>query len=58
MSVPASSMAGIKAKASALQLDGLADFGGNYEAHQGIALSLADDLIALGWRPWRSRTRT
>ena len=44
-SVPASSMIGIKAKASALQLDELfLDF----ESHREIALSLAEDLTALG----------
>ena len=45
ISVPASSMDGIKAKASALQLDELF---ADYEAHQQIALSLAEDLTALG----------
>jgi hypothetical protein len=43
--VPASSMVGIKAKASALQLDRLFE---DYEMHQQVALSLAEDLIALG----------
>ena len=38
-------MDGIKAKASALQLDELF---ADYEAHQQIALSLAEDLTALG----------
>jgi len=45
ISVPASSMAGIKAKASALQLDELFT---DFESHQQIALSLAEDLTALG----------
>ena len=44
-SVPASLMIGIKAKASALQLDELVI---DFESHQEIAVSLADDLIALG----------
>jgi hypothetical protein len=44
-SVPASSMIGIKAKASALQLDELFT---DFESHQQIALSLAEDLTALG----------
>jgi hypothetical protein len=43
--VRALSTAGIMAKASALQLDVLFE---DYEMHQQIALSLADDLIALG----------
>jgi hypothetical protein len=43
--VRASSTAGIMAKASALQLKVLFE---DYERHQEIALSLADDLIALG----------
>jgi hypothetical protein len=38
-------MIGIKAKASALQLDELFI---DFESHQEIAVSLADDLIALG----------
>jgi hypothetical protein len=45
ISVPASSMDGIKAKASALQLQVLFE---DYESHQAIALSLAEDLTALG----------
>ena len=45
ISVPASSMVGIKAKAAALQIGELFD---DYERHQEIAVSLADDLIALG----------
>ena len=45
ISVPASSMIGIKAKAAALQIGELFD---DYEAHQQIALSLAEDLTALG----------
>ena len=45
ISVPASSMVGIKAKAAALQIGELFD---DYEAHQQIALSLAQDLTALG----------
>ena len=45
ISVPASSMVGIKAKAAALQIGELFD---DYEAHQQIALSLAEDLTALG----------
>ena len=44
-SVPASSMIGIKAKASALQLDELFI---DFESHQQIALSLAEDITALG----------
>jgi hypothetical protein len=38
-------MIGIKAKASALQLDELFT---DFESHQQIALSLAEDLTALG----------
>jgi uncharacterized ferredoxin-like protein len=45
INVRASSTAGIMAKASALQLDQLFE---DFESHQQIALSLADDLIALG----------
>lgn len=45
ISVPASSMAGIKAKAAALHLNELFT---NDEAHKEIAVSLANDLIALG----------
>ena len=44
-SVAASSMIGIKAKASALQLDELFI---DFESHQQIALSLAEDITALG----------
>jgi hypothetical protein len=44
-SVRASSMVGIKAKAAALQIGELFD---DYERHQEIALSLAEDLTALG----------
>ena len=43
--VRASSTAGIMAKASALQLNALFE---DYESHQAIALSLAEDLTALG----------
>ena len=43
--VRAASTAGILAKASALQLQALFE---DYESHQEIAVSLADDLIALG----------
>jgi hypothetical protein len=45
--VPAASMAGILAKASALRLDVMIE---DYDQHQQIAVSLADDLICLDHR--------
>jgi hypothetical protein len=43
--VPASSMVGIQAKAAALRLDRMFE---DFEQHQQIAVSLADDLAGLG----------
>jgi hypothetical protein len=45
VTVPALSMAGVQAKASALRLKVMID---DWGQHQQIAVSLADDLVALG----------
>jgi hypothetical protein len=45
VTAPAVSMAGVQAKASALRLKVMIE---DHEHHQQIAVSLADDLIALG----------
>lgn len=47
ITVPASSMVGIQAKASALRLKVMFE---DFESHQQIAVSLADDLACLGPR--------
>jgi hypothetical protein len=45
VTVPASSMAGIQAKAAALRLKVMIE---DYDQHQQIAVSLADDIVSLG----------
>ncbi len=51
ITVPASSMAGLKAKASALRLRSMIE---DWDEHQQIAVSLADDLVRLDERAVQS----
>jgi hypothetical protein len=51
--VPAASMAGILAKAAALRLKVMIE---DYDQHQQIAVSLADDLVCLDHQGDRLRT--